>query len=112
MVAFKGSKNVHIHISHYTRSQCSVETASASSQSCTSLGGGFSQFPWIKDGRGPGGKELEVKLMFVVDVDLAVLDKVGPGLSTQKLRHGLKRHPFAQTRKAQVCSLFPFKCQI
>ena len=45
--------------------------ASASSQSYTSLGGSYLQFPWTEEGEGLGGEELEEELMFDIDVDLA-----------------------------------------
>ena len=80
--------------------------------------------------------------MFDVDADLVTFDEAGPGLGAQwrrgrrlrfppslsgveaytreidhsivdtYLQHGLKRHPSAQTWKAQLCSLFSFNCQI
>ena len=131
-----------IHIAHCTRSRCSMKTTSASSQSCASSKGYSSQFPQIEEGGGPGGEELDDELMFDIDVNLDANDKGGlclgaprcrscrpiflPFLSRVEahtgkvddiiddthLQHGLKRHPFAQTRKAQVCSLFSFNCQI
>ena len=69
-----------IHIAHHTRIRCSVETASASSQSCISSGGGYSKFPWTEEGRGPRGNKLGDELMFDVDADLDVDDTVKPGL--------------------------------
>lgn len=53
-----------------------MEKANASSQSCTSLGGGSSQFPWTKKGGGLRGD----KLMFDLDADLEVDDLAGPSL--------------------------------
>ena len=59
-----------IHIAYRTRSRCSTETTSASSQSCTSLRGGYSQFPWAEEGGGLRGNKLRDELMFDVDADL------------------------------------------
>ena len=61
-----------IHIAH-TRSQCLVETGSASFWSCTGLGEGSSQFPRTEEEGGLGGNEL----MFDVDADLEVDDTDG-----------------------------------
>ena len=72
-----------IHIPHRTSSQCSVETVGASSQSCTGSRGGSSQFPQTEEKGGPEGKELEKKLVFDVDADVAALDRVGPSPGAQ-----------------------------
>ena len=81
---FKGVliKEVMTHApwAHCTRSRCSVETASASSQSCIGSGGGYSKFPWIEEGRGPRGSKLGDELMFDVDADLDADDTAGPSL--------------------------------
>ena len=125
-----------IHIAHHTRCRCSAETASASSQSHTSSRGDSSQFPWTKEGGDPGGMELEDELMFDLDADLEANDMVGQGTGTLRhhsrklrfppclagveaytreidnsidyihLQHDLKRHPFTQAQKGQVCSFF------
>ena len=63
-----------IHKAHRTKSRCSVETSNASSQSCTSLGGGSSQFLQIDEGGGPRGAELEDELIFDLDMDLEAND--------------------------------------
>ena len=47
-----------IHIAHRTRSRCSMKMASVSSQSCTSLGSGSSQFPRTEEGGDLEGEEL------------------------------------------------------
>ena len=72
-----------IHIPHRTSSQCSVETVGASSQSRTGSRGGSSQFPQTEEKGGPEGKELEKKLVFDVDADVAALDRAGPSPGAQ-----------------------------
>ena len=119
-----------------------MEMASASPQSRTASRGNSSQFPRTEEGGGPGNEELEEELMFDIDANLVALDGARPSLGAQscqghrpkfppslfgvkaytgeidhsiantRLQHSLKRQPFAQTQKAQVCSLFSFNCQI
>ena len=59
-----------------------METASASSQSCIGLGGGFLHFPRIEEGGGPRCEELEEELMFDVDANLVAFDGAGLRLGT------------------------------
>ena len=72
-----------IHIPHRTSSQCFVETVGASSQFRTGSGGDSLQFPHTEERGGPEGKELEKKLVFDVDVDVAALDRAGPSPGAQ-----------------------------
>ena len=81
-----------IYIAHHTRCRCSVETASASSQSHTNSRGDSSQFPWTKEGGDPGGVDLEDELMFDLDADLEADDMAGQGTGT--LRHHNRKSRF------------------
>ncbi|KAK7835606.1 hypothetical protein CFP56_023322 [Quercus suber] len=68
-----------IHIAHHTKSQCSVETTNASSQSHIGSGGGSSKFPQIEKGGGLGGAELDDELIFDLDIDLEANDMARQG---------------------------------
>lgn len=70
-----------------------MEITSASSQSHTGLGGNSSLFPWTEEGEGLRGDEIGYELMFDVNADLEVDDKVGPGLATLRSSNCRPRFP-------------------
>lgn len=56
------------------------------SYSCTSSGGGSSQFPQTEEGKGLRGEELDDDLMFDIDANLEADDRVEPSLAAPRLR--------------------------